>query len=53
MGRLSQVFWVLQAKKMPDKREAQFHYSHLDVDQHRKALKQLRRARRKNDKEAQ
>ena len=50
MGRLSQLFWALQAEDMPSMAEANQRYSHLDVttQDSRKEMAKLRREYRKS-----
>jgi len=45
MGRLSQLFWVLQAEEMPSYIQSKHHYTHLDIlsPSARKEIVKLRR----------
>jgi predicted solute-binding protein len=45
MGRASQIFWFLNAEKMPSEEEITNYYTHLYVNDE---LKKLRSAHRKN-----
>lgn len=47
MGRASQIFWFLNAEKMPSEEELVTYYTHLYVNDE---LKKLRSAHRKNFK---
>jgi hypothetical protein len=53
MGRLSQLFWVLQEEAMPNMTQSQHHYTHLDImsDHTRKEIKKLRRIYKKDIKD--
>ena len=48
MGRASQIFWFLNAEKMPSEEELMNYYTHLYVND---VLKKLRSAHRRNLKE--
>jgi hypothetical protein len=45
MGRASQIFWFLNAEKMPSEEELVTYYTHLYVNDE---LKKLRSAHRRN-----
>ena len=50
MGRLSQLFWILQAEEMPTPVETRHHYTHLNMatPTRRKEMAKLRREYRKS-----
>jgi hypothetical protein len=50
MGRISQIFWFLQAEKAPSPQELRHHYSHLDVDDDLRKLGRELRTNRTDSK---
>ena len=52
MGRLSQLFWFMNADKMPTKQEQQHHYSHLDVTDEVKAIRKEHKAQKRRESKA-
>lgn len=53
MGRLSQLFWYLNAETHPTLLEKKHHYSHLEITEHLKKLRREYRRRLRVEEEEQ
>ena len=48
VGRLSQIFWAIEAKEFPSADERQFYYTSLDLSgEQGEIIKRIRRERKK------
>jgi hypothetical protein len=52
MGRASQIFWYINADKIPTKEELMVYYTHIQINKELKDVRYLKRLeKRKKDKE--